>query len=208
MEVKYIAIFVVIILTFNRLRLARQSAFFKGKKKGDISNRWTYSMLSILYMVIVLGSLIENYFLTKKLNLLISSIGLVAYVTGIIGRNKAIKTLGEYWSIHIEIRDGQRIVHDGPYKYIRHPGYLSLIIETLSIPLMLNAYYSLLVVILIYIPVVLARAKLEDMEMEKKIGKEFIAYKEKVGRFIPTNLFNSIMPSYRKKHNPKINRKQ
>ena len=201
MEIKNIAILIVIILAFNRVRLARQSATFKDKQKGQTSKRWTYSMLSILYIGITLGSIIENFFLTKPLNVIISSVGFLAYVTGIIGRNNAIRTLGQYWSTHIEIRNGQRIVQDGLYKYIRHPGYLSLIIESLSIPLMLNAYYSLLGVILIYIPAVLIRAKLEDMEMVKKTGKEFTDYKEKVGAFIPKNIFDFIMPSISKKQN-------
>ena len=203
MEAKYIAIFIVIMLTLNRVRLARQSATFKDKKKGEISNRWTYSMLSILYMVITLGSIIENFFLIKQLNVIISSVGFIAYVIGIIGRNKAIRTLGKYWSTHIEIRNGQRIVQDGPYKYIRHPGYLSLIIETLSIPIILNAFYSFLGVIVIYIPAVLIRAKLEDMALEKKTGKKFTAYKRVVGAFIPKNIIDFIMPALSKKQNIK-----
>lgn len=203
MEVKYLAILIVIILTLNRARLARQSATFKEKQKGDISKRWTYSLLSILYLVIILGSMIESYFFVKTLNIIISSLGLVAYVTGIIGRNKAIKTLGEYWSTHIEIRNGQRIVQDGLYKYIRHPGYLSLIIESLSIPVMLNAYYCLLCATLVFIPAVLIRTKLEDIEMEKKFGKKFTAYKNLVGAFMPKNIFDCIMPSLGKRQNLK-----
>ena len=203
MEVKYIAILIVIILTLNRARLARKSASFTEKTKGEISSRWTYTLLSILYIFIVLGSIIETYFFLKTLNIIMSSLGLVVYVTGIIGRNKAIKTLGEYWSTHIEIRKGQQIMQDGPYKYIRHPGYLSLIIESLSIPVMLNAYYSLLGAMLIFIPAVLIRAKLEDIEMEKKIGKKFTAYKRNVGPFIPKNIFELIMPVLNKKQNIK-----
>lgn len=206
MEVKYIAILIVIILTFNRLRLARQSATFKNKRRGKISKRWTYSMLFIFYIVIILGSIIENYFLVKKINIIISSVGLFAYVIGIMGRNKAIRTLDKYWSTHIEIRKGQRIVQEGLYKYVRHPGYLSLIIETLSIPGMLNAYYTLLGVIFLYIPTVSIIAKLEDMEMKKKIGKNFISYAGKTGGFIPKNLFDFIISSLNKKHHLKNNK--
>ena len=106
-----------------------------------------------------------------------------------MGRNRAIKTLGQFWSTHIEIRTGQRIVQNGLYRYIRHPGYLSLMVESLSIPVLLNAYFSLLGVILIYIPAIFLRAKLEDIEMEKEIGKEFILYKEKIGAFMPKKFF-------------------
>jgi protein-S-isoprenylcysteine O-methyltransferase Ste14 len=155
----------------------------------------------ILGVGIVLGSVFENLFLVKKLNLVLSSVGLVAYMTGIVGRNKAIKALGKYWSTYIEIKNGQRIVQDGPYKYIRHPGYLSLIIESLSAPIILNAFYTLIGVILIYIPVILVTAKLEDIEMQKKIGEKFIDYKEKTGAFLPKNFFDGIIPYFSKKQN-------
>ncbi|OGP53017.1 MAG: hypothetical protein A2Y65_08885 [Deltaproteobacteria bacterium RBG_13_52_11] len=203
METKYIAIFFIIMLTFNRLRLARLSATFKEKKKGEISKRWTYFLLFILYVAIIFGSILENCLLVETLNIVISSVGLIAYVIGLVGRNKAIKTLGKYWSTHIEVRDGQHIVQEGLYKYVRHPGYLSLIIETLSIPLMLNAYYSFLGVIFTCIPAVLIRAKFEDMEMEKKIGKKFSAYKMKTGAFIPKKLLVLKIPTLKKKHPPK-----
>jgi protein-S-isoprenylcysteine O-methyltransferase Ste14 len=199
METKYLAILTVIILTCNRFRLARKSATFKEKKKGAISNRWTYSLLSILYIIIILGSIIENYFLIKTLNLSISFLGLFGYVVGIMGRNRSIKTLGQYWSTHIEIRNNQRIVQKGPYRYIRHPGYLSLIIETLSIPGILNAYHALMGVTLIFIPAVLVRAKLEDMEMGEKVGEEFTMYKERVGAFIPKTLSGFVLPFLSKK---------
>lgn len=201
MEVKYIALLIIIILFINRLRLARQSATFTNKQKGDTSKCWTYSIVFILGVGIVLGSVFENLVLVKKLNLVLSSVGLVAYMTGIVGRNKAIKALGKYWSTYIEIKNGQRIVQDGPYKYIRHPGYLSLIIESLSAPIILNAFYTLIGVILIYIPVILVTAKLEDREMQKKIGEKFIDYKEKTGAFLPKNFFNGIIPYFSKKQN-------
>ena len=92
-------------------------------------------------------------------------------------------------------------MQNGPYKYIRHPGYLSLIIESLSIPVILNAYYTFIGVILIYIPVILVTAKLEDRKMQKKIGEKFVAYKEKTGAFLPKNFFDGIMPYLSKKQN-------
>jgi protein-S-isoprenylcysteine O-methyltransferase Ste14 len=203
MEVKYIALLIVMILTLNRLRIVRKSPTYKKRQKKDTSKRWTYSILFIFYILgtgIVLGSVFENLFLVKKLNLFLSSLGLVASVSAMVVRNKAIKALGEDWSTRIEAKKGQRIVKNGPYKYIRHPGYLSIIIESLAVPVILNAYYTLIGVILIYIPVILLTAKLEDREMQNKIGNSFIVYKEKTGAFLPKNVFDYIMPYFKKKN--------
>jgi protein-S-isoprenylcysteine O-methyltransferase Ste14 len=206
METKYIAIFFLIILTFNRFRLSKRTATLKEKDTGEIFHRWTYAILFLLYIIVFLGSIFENYFFVPRLNIIFFFVGFVAYWTALIGRNKAIRTLGRYWSTHIEIREKHCMVQDGPYKYIRHPGYMCLFIETLSLPVMLNAYYSLLGVICIYLPVMFMIAKLEDKEMEKKIGKNFLAYKEKTRAFIPKNLFDFIIPSFKKKHQLRTNK--
>jgi len=206
MEIKYAAIFIVIILAFNRFRLSKRTATLKEKGKGKVFHQWTYSLLFLAYIIVLLGSIFENYFLVPKLNLIFFFVGFVAYWTALFGRNKAIRTLGRYWSIHIEIRENHNIVQDGLYRYIRHPGYLSLIIETLSLPVMLNAHYSLLGIICIYIPLICIIAKLEDKEMEKEIGNAFIYYKAKTRAFIPKNLFDFIKPSIKKKYHIKTNK--
>ena len=64
-------------------------------------------------------------------------------------RAAIIERFGKFHSIHIEIRDHQQIIKKGPYKYLRHPYYLSVMLELLGFPLVPNAYYTFIFSVLV-----------------------------------------------------------
>ncbi|MFC7443190.1 isoprenylcysteine carboxyl methyltransferase family protein [Laceyella putida] len=57
-----------------------------------------------------------------------------------------IRSLGRYWNTRILLIPGQEPQVKGPYKYIRHPNYLVVIIELICLPLMLGAVVTMMVV--------------------------------------------------------------
>lgn len=59
-----------------------------------------------------------------------------------IGRYWIITTLGRYWNTRIIIIPGMKRVRTGPYRYLRHPNYLIVVVELLALPLMFDAYVT------------------------------------------------------------------
>jgi methyltransferase len=57
----------------------------------------------------------------------------------------AITTLGERWNVRIIILPGALPVSSGPYRYMRHPNYLAVILEIAFIPLVHGAWLTALV---------------------------------------------------------------
>lgn len=106
-------------------------------------------------------------------------------LTSIAGRNWAIKTLGLYHSIHIEIRANHEFIQSGPYRFVRNPYYLSNVIEAVGLPLAANAWFAILLSIFLYIPLLILRMILEERGLEKKFKSSFIDYKERVPRIFP-----------------------
>lgn len=49
-----------------------------------------------------------------------------------------------YASRVIEVEEGQSVVTDGPYAYVRHPMYAAVLAMTLATPLALGSYWALL----------------------------------------------------------------
>jgi len=91
--------------------------------------------------------------------------------------------LGEYFSVHIEIKDKHELIENGPYKFIRHPAYAGNIIQAASIPLILNAYYSLSIsAVLIFL--FLYRLKLEEDTLIREV-KGYGDYTKRTYRLIP-----------------------
>lgn len=59
-------------------------------------------------------------------------------------RGWTLATLGRYWHVRIVRRAAQPVVTGGPYRWIRHPNYLAVIVELAAVPLLLGAYATAL----------------------------------------------------------------
>ncbi len=57
----------------------------------------------------------------------------------------AIFSLGENWNTKILVVPGAQLVRRGPYRYIRHPNYVVVVVEILTFPLIFGAWITALV---------------------------------------------------------------
>ena len=48
-------------------------------------------------------------------------VGVTLVLISMVGRHWAIRTLGLYHSIHIELRDNHELIQSGPYRVVRNP---------------------------------------------------------------------------------------
>ena len=56
----------------------------------------------------------------------------------------SIRTLGRRWNVHALVPDDLEPETGGPYRHIRHPNYLALLIEFLALPMAGGAWLSAL----------------------------------------------------------------
>jgi methyltransferase len=54
----------------------------------------------------------------------------------------AIATLGPRWNTRILVVPGEPLVRRGPYRYLRHPNYLAVVIELAAVPLVFGAWMT------------------------------------------------------------------
>jgi isoprenylcysteine carboxyl methyltransferase (ICMT) family protein YpbQ len=134
---------------------------------------------------VLLGSILEYFLLDRNINYFLSAIAVVVYISANFGRDWAIKSLAAYWSVHVEIKDDHKLIKRGPYKYLRHPNSLCIISESLAIPLIPNSYYSFLFSLFIYVPLLILRMYLEEKELIKRFGQEYLEYKREVWALLP-----------------------
>lgn len=77
------------------------------------------------------------------------------------------------------------LITKGPYRFCRHPQYLSFIIMIFGIDLMFRSPLGIIITITLAIPSLVYRAKIEDRLLEKKFGTEWEEYAKRVGFLIP-----------------------
>lgn len=72
------------------------------------------------------------------------------------------------WTVRIQVDRGQYVCKEGPYRFIRHPGYTCLIISVLVCPLILRSCWGLVLSVILAL-VIIARTALEDRTLQKEL---------------------------------------
>jgi methyltransferase len=183
--------FAVFMLLVGGERLLETRASTRALR-GEKAENWSLPLLFILHTLILASVVVEFYVWQRPLNLWITGLGLFLYVLSLGLRLWAVRTLAEYWSLHVELRPTQPLIKTGPYRLVRHPAYTAIILEFIAIPLVGNCYASLGLVLVFYFPVLAARIVTEEKALIKKFGPAYNDYQDKVGALLPFRAFSRV----------------
>lgn len=181
-------LFIIIFLLFTAVFAAqrtKETLMNPHKEEGEIKERISFFLLSSVYVLVCSVAVLELLLITSKINLTITFIGIFLYIFAFIPRLWAVRTLGRYYSPYIEIRKDHPLIIEGPYRLIRHPLYLGVVLELIGFVLIPNSYYALLLAIFLYIPILLVRMTHEETAMIEKFGSEYLHYKKEVNALLP-----------------------
>jgi len=93
--------------------------------------------------------------------------------------------LGRNFSATTEIRQGQKLITRGIYRYIRHPMYASYWLWGIAQALILPNWVAGLSMLVTFIPFYLERVPREERMMLEHFGDEYREYMGRTGRVIP-----------------------
>jgi protein-S-isoprenylcysteine O-methyltransferase Ste14 len=157
----------------------------QGSVRGSTSMRWSLYALMILTTVVFLGTAVEFWFVPRRPSSVAFVAGLVLFGLSHLLRLRAIRTLDQFWSLHIEIRASQELMQEGVYGWVRHPAYAAFILEHIAIPLAASDWYSLGAALLLYTPMLLLRMRMEEAALINKFGDKYRDYQRRVGALVP-----------------------
>lgn len=89
------------------------------------------------------------------------------------------------WSDGIEIKKEHQLINFGAFSYARHPMYASLLMWCFGCGLLMFNYITLLFTTLVFLPLMISRAKDEEKELVK-MNKDYLLYKLNVHMITPT----------------------
>lgn len=184
LEVLLPTLSIIAIFLARILELRTKRNIVAGPIKENVTLR-----LFILTGVIMLVSTLTELFLTQpKINWLLFVCGwLIAFASFII-RRRAIAALGRFWSLHVEIRENHEFVRTGPFRWLRHPTYFSMILELLSVGIIAGVSFSFLTIPLFFVPVLAYRVRLEEQALTEKFGQRYRDYQEATPAIFPYKL--------------------
>jgi protein-S-isoprenylcysteine O-methyltransferase Ste14 len=145
----------------------------KGMKKWD---RVYYAVSTPMFFVMLIISVLDagRFYWKPTVPLIIIFLSIIMYSIGQIIIIWAKKT-NKFFSSVVRIQSDrkQTVCTDGPYRFVRHPGYLGGLIFTVATPFMLGSFWGLIPAIITLI-FMFGRTYLED----KTLKEELTGYKD------------------------------
>jgi protein-S-isoprenylcysteine O-methyltransferase Ste14 len=166
----YYSVTIVVQYKFNPELLVQRL-----KMKGEGSKLWDLALIratniTVMFLIPAVAGLDVGRFLLSSLDLYFVVIGLVLFIVSTVLVNWAM-LVNPYFepTVRIQRDRGHQVMTGGPYKTVRHPGYLAGILYTLSIPLIIGSIYTFIPVG-IYVLLMLVRTSLEDKTLRKELN--------------------------------------
>ncbi|MEJ2868395.1 isoprenylcysteine carboxylmethyltransferase family protein [Actinomycetospora sp. OC33-EN08] len=78
--------------------------------------------------VLSAGAIVASPALTSGLPRWCGPLGVAVQVAGVVLRVWAMRTLSGHYAHAVRVVEDQPVIHSGPYRHVRHPGYLGVVL--------------------------------------------------------------------------------
>lgn len=174
----------MLVLVVNMLTLSRNPDLMSERlAPGEGQKRWDkvyFAITTPLYfLTLVLGGLDARFHWSPAFPWWVYALILCVYLLG-WGIFQWAKSTNRYFSsvVRLQTDRSQVVCQEGPYKFVRHPGYVGGILFTFLTPLLLGSLWGLIpqgiAVILMFV-----RTRLEDDTLQRELPG-YAEYAQKV----------------------------
>jgi protein-S-isoprenylcysteine O-methyltransferase Ste14 len=118
-------------------------------------------------------------------HLVFTALGIVLAAAGFLVRVVAMRTLGEFFTRTLRIREKHRVVSEGIYRRVRHPGYLGTILFFVGSGIATANFITTLLILAAILTTFVRRIAVEERMLTDQLGEEYSDYKEKTWKLIP-----------------------
>jgi len=155
----------VILVALERLAelvLARRHAAWSLARGGKEYGREHYPVMVLLHTALLVACPLEVWLLGRPFLAPWGWLALTAALLAQALRWWCITTLGPRWNTRVIVIPGEPLVAGGPYRFLRHPNYVAVILEGLALPLVHTAWLTALGFTLLNLPLLAVRVRCED----------------------------------------------
>lgn len=138
----------VLLLIVNSFTMPREVIEERGRKKENVK-RWDRVLTALSAIpalgVFVVAGLDYRCYWSPELCAGVPAISLAVLLLGFMLSTWAMRS-NKFFStmVRIQTERGHSVASGGPYRFVRHPGYVGFIITSLALPLVLGSLYGLI----------------------------------------------------------------
>lgn len=150
-------------------RNARASLARGGVEAG----RGHYRPLVAAHVAFLAGCALEPWLLPRPWPPAAALAALAVALLAMALRWWAVLTLGPRWSTRVVVVPGLPPVTGGPYRWLRHPNYLAVLIELLAVPLVAGAIWTALLATVANAALLTVRIRAEERALGEAWDRAF-----------------------------------
>lgn len=160
----------VVVERLVELVLTRRNAARAFARGGVEVGREHYPFMVTLHTALLLGCVAEVWLLQRPF---LPALGWP--MLALCGLTQALRwwvitTLGDRWNTRVIFVPGLPLVTGGPFRYLRHPNYLAVILEGLALPLVHTAWITALTFTILNLWLLKVRIGVEDQALRGAQG--------------------------------------
>jgi len=154
----YALVGAVVLQRLGELWLSRQNTIYLLANGGKEVGGGHYPLFVILHGSWLIALTYWIWSMTPVTNLSLIIVFLILQA----GRVWVISALGKYWTTRIIVDDKAPLIKSGPYRFVRHPNYIIVILEIGVLPLALGAWWIAIIFSILNGVLITYRIRIED----------------------------------------------
>jgi len=152
------------------LAISRRHARRLRARGGVEAGGEHYPMMVAVHTAFLAACPLEVYGFQRPLLPWLALPMLLLLVGSMALRYWVVATLGERWSTRVIVLPGAAPVERGPFRYLRHPNYLAVIVEMAALPLIHSAWITAIVFSAANAAILRTRIATEDAALGRAAG--------------------------------------
>jgi len=170
----YLGIFIVSALITGSITIPTNPEAVAERGEIKIKEKWdklvsSFYILAMFLALPLVAGLDVRFIWTPDLSIAWHIAGAVALVIGFMFTSWAMIT-NAYFSTAVRIQGdrGQTVCTSGPYRFVRHPGYVGYILQALSVSFLLGSLWALIPGIIATVSMII-RTSFEDRMLQAEL---------------------------------------
>ncbi len=144
------------------LVVSKRNATWSMARGGVETGLSHYPFMVVLHTGLLVGCLVEVAVADRPFLPWLGWPMLVLVLASQALRWWCITTLGPRWNTRVIVVPGLPPVTSGPYRFLRHPNYVAVVVEGFALPLVHTAWITALVFTVLNIPLLTVRLRVES----------------------------------------------
>ncbi len=144
------------------LLLTRRNVAWALARGGAEHGRSHYPAMVLLHTGFLVGALLEVWLLGRVFHPVLGWTALALAVASQALRWWCITSLGRHWSTRVVVVPGDELVTRGPYRFLRHPNYVAVVVEGVALPLVHTAWLTATAFTVLNAVLLRTRVRVED----------------------------------------------